>query len=812
MSVDFPIGKVIPTVLEEEMRSSYLNYAMSVIVDRALPDVRDGLKPVQRRILYSMFELGLRPDRPHKKSARVTGECMGKYHPHGDSAIYDAMVRMGQDFSYRYMLVDGHGNFGSIDGDPPAAMRYTEARLSRLALEMLRDIDKDTVDFYPNFDESLEQPRVLPGRIPNLLINGATGIAVGMSTNIPPHNLNEVIDALVLMIDKPDVTIKEIMKVIKGPDFPTGAVIVGRDGIEEAYNTGRGRVVMRARVNIETERNNRQRIVVTEIPYMVNKAQLVERIAMLHNEKKVEGIAALRDESDRHGMRIVIELRRDVNPHVTLNQLYKHSPMQATFGVIMLCLVDNEPKILNIRQMLGYYLDHQRDVVTRRTQFELNKAQDDAHLVEGYLLALDHIDEIISIIRSSANDQDAKEKLIARFGFTERQAVGILDMQLRRLTGLERDKLEIRYAELKKTIAELQEILNNESRLMGVIREELLAVREKFGDERRTEIVAGEDDIDIEDLIAEEDVVITLTHTGYIKRLPLSSWRSQKRGGRGIIAMSTKEEDFVEHLFVSSTHTNVLFITNRGLMYRLRAYEIPDAGRNARGTAIVNLLEIGKGERIQATLHVDELDDKHYLVTATRNGTIKKTLLSEYDSKRNGLIAVTIDDDDELVGVAVTNGNCDLIMVTRLGQAIRFHESEVRAMGRSARGVKGITLERNDAVVGFDIADTDKDLLVATTSGYGKRTPIGEYRVTSRAGKGIRTLNITPKNGYIVGIKVVSADDEVMFITREGILIRMEIAGISVMGRATQGVRLMKLEEDDELIALAHVVTNEEDE
>ncbi|HHT28468.1 MAG TPA: DNA gyrase subunit A [Firmicutes bacterium] len=810
--MDFPIGKVIPTVLEEEMRSSYLNYAMSVIVDRALPDVRDGLKPVQRRILYSMFELGLRPDRPHKKSARVTGECMGKYHPHGDSAIYDAMVRMGQDFSYRYMLVDGHGNFGSIDGDPPAAMRYTEARLSRLALEMLRDIDKDTVDFYPNFDESLEQPRVLPGRIPNLLINGATGIAVGMSTNIPPHNLNEVIDALVLMIDKPDVTIKEIMKVIKGPDFPTGAVIVGRDGIEEAYNTGRGRVVMRARVNIETERNNRQRIVVTEIPYMVNKAQLVERIAMLHNEKKVEGIAALRDESDRHGMRIVIELRRDVNPHVTLNQLYKHSPMQATFGVIMLCLVDNEPKILNIRQMLGYYLDHQRDVVTRRTQFELNKAQDDAHLVEGYLLALDHIDEIISIIRSSANDQDAKEKLIARFGFTERQAVGILDMQLRRLTGLERDKLEIRYAELKKTIAELQEILNNESRLMGVIREELLAVREKFGDERRTEIVAGEDDIDIEDLIAEEDVVITLTHTGYIKRLPLSSWRSQKRGGRGIIAMSTKEEDFVEHLFVSSTHTNVLFITNRGLMYRLRAYEIPDAGRNARGTAIVNLLEIGKGERIQATLHVDELDDKHYLVTATRNGTIKKTLLSEYDSKRNGLIAVTIDDDDELVGVAVTNGNCDLIMVTRLGQAIRFHESEVRAMGRSARGVKGITLERNDAVVGFDIADTDKDLLVATTSGYGKRTPIGEYRVTSRAGKGIRTLNITPKNGYIVGIKVVSADDEVMFITREGILIRMEIAGISVMGRATQGVRLMKLEEDDELIALAHVVTNEEDE
>jgi DNA gyrase subunit A len=812
MSVDFPIGKVVPTVLEEEMRSSYLNYAMSVIADRALPDVRDGLKPVQRRILYSMFELGLRPDRPHKKSARVTGECMGKYHPHGDSAIYDAMVRMGQDFSYRYMLIDGHGNFGSIDGDPPAAMRYTETRLSKLALEMLRDIDKDTVDFYPNFDETLEQPRVLPSRIPNLLINGTTGIAVGMSTNIPPHNLREVIDALVLLIDNPEVSIQEIMTVIKGPDFPTGAHILGRDGIHEAYTTGRGRVIMRARVNIETERNNRQRLVVTEIPYMVNKAQLVERIAALHNEKKVEGISALRDESDRHGMRIVIELRKDVNPHVTLNQLYKHSQMQSTFGVIMLCLVNNEPKVLNIRQMLSYYLEHQRDVVTRRTQFELRKAQDDAHLVEGYLLALDHIDEIIAIIRSSANDQDAKEKLIARFGFTERQAVAILDMQLRRLTGLERDKLEIRYAELKKTIAELLDILNNESRLMSVIREELIAIREKFGDERRTEIVAGEDDIDIEDLIAEEDVVITLTHTGYIKRLPLTSWRSQKRGGRGIIAMSTKDEDFVEHLFVSSTHTNVLFITNRGLMYRLRAHEIPDAGRNARGTAIVNLLEIGKDERIQATLHVDALDDQHYLVTATRKGTIKKTLLSEYDSKRNGLIAVSIEDDDELIGVAVTNGNCDLIMVTRLGQAIRFRESDVRSMGRAAFGVKGITLDKGDAVIGFDIADPNKDLLVATSYGYGKRTAIGEYRVTNRGGKGIRTLNITPKNGQIVGIKVVAADDEVMFITKEGILIRMELSGISEMGRATQGVRLMKLEENDELIALAHVVTNEEED
>lgn len=813
MAVEFPVGKVVPAVLEEEMRRSYLDYAMSVIVDRALPDVRDGLKPVQRRILYSMFELGLRPDRPYKKSARVAGETMGKYHPHGDAAIYDAMVRMGQDFSYRYMLVDGHGNYGSVDGDPPAAMRYTEARLSKLAMEMLRDIDKDTVDYYPNFDETLEQPQVLPARFPNLLVNGTTGIAVGMSTNIPPHNLGEVIDALIMMIDNPEVTIQDLMRKVKGPDFPTGALVIGHEGIREAYTTGRGRILMRAKVNIETEqRSGKQRLVITEIPYMVNKAQLVEKIADLHNEKKVEGISALRDESDRHGMRVVIELRRDINPHVVLNQLYKHSQMQETFGVIMLALVNNEPKVLNLRQMLSHYIDHQRDVVTRRTRFELRKAEDRAHIVQGFLIALDHIDEIIALIRAAANDQVAKEQLMARYDFSERQAVAILDMQLRRLTGLEREKLQLEWEELQKTIARLRAILEDDSKLMAVIKTELLEIRQEYADERRTEIVAAAEEIDVEDLIAEEDVVIALTHAGYIKRQPLTAWRNQKRGGRGITAMNTKEEDFVEHLFVSSTHTNVLFFTNRGRMYRLRAHEIPEAGRNARGTAIINLIQIEKDERIQATIWVDHFDDQHYLFMATRNGTVKKTLLSEYDTNRSGLIAVSLDDDDELVGVALTNGNCEIILATSQGQAIRFPESDVRSMGRNAHGVKGITLEKKDWVVGFDVADPEKDLLVVTTNGYGKRTPLAEYRITARGGKGIRTMNLTRKNGDIVGLKVVSPSDEVMFITKEGIMIRMNVSDISQVGRSTQGVRLMKLEENDDLVALACVAAHEDEE
>lgn len=811
MAAEFPVGRVVPVVLEEEMRQSYLDYAMNVIVDRALPDVRDGLKPVQRRILYSMYELGLRPDRPHKKSARVAGETMGKYHPHGDAAIYDAMVRMGQDFSYRYMLVDGHGNYGSIDGDPPAAMRYTETRLSRLAMEMLRDIDKDTVEFYPNFDETLEQPRVMPSRFPNLLVNGATGIAVGMSTNIPPHNLGEVVDALMLLIENPEVELQEIMKTVAGPDFPTGGLIIGHDGIRQAYTTGRGRVQMRARVNIETDRGGRQRLVVTEIPYMVNKSQLIEKIAALHNEKKVEGITALRDESDRLGMRIVIELRRDTNPHVTLNQLYKHSQLQETFGVIMLALVNNEPKVLNLRQMLSLYLEHQKDVVTRRTRFELRKAEERAHILEGYRIALDHIDEIIALIRAAANDQQAKEQLMVRFGLTERQAVAILDMQLRRLTGLERDKIEEEYKELLKTIARLRGILEDEATLMGVIREELLEVRRVFADERRTEIVATAEDIDVEDLIAEEDVVITLTHAGYVKRQPLSAWRNQRRGGRGITALNTREDDFVEHLFVTSTHTNVLFFTNRGRVYRLRGHEIPEAGRNARGTAIVNLIQIEKDERIQATIQVDAYDDRHYLFMATRRGIVKKTVLSEYDSTRSGLIAVTLEEGDELIGVALTHGQCEIVLGTYYGQAIRFHEDEVRSMGRSARGVIGIRLGRDDWVVGFDVVDPNKELLVATTKGYGKRTPLDEYRVTGRGGKGVLTLNATDKNGAIVGLKVVSPEDEVMFITMEGIMIRMNVSDISQTGRATQGVRLMRLEDNDSLVALARVLARDDE-
>ena len=812
MAVDFPIGRVVPVVLEEEMRQSYLDYAMNVIVDRALPDVRDGLKPVQRRILYSLYELGMRPDRPYKKSARLVGEVMGKYHPHGDSAIYDAMVRMAQDFSYRYMLVDGHGNYGSIDGDPPAAMRYTECRMSNLAMEMLRDIDKDTVDFYPNFDETLEQPTVLPSRFPNLLVNGAMGIAVGMSTNIPPHNLGEVIDALIMLIDRPEATVEQLMTKIKGPDFPTGGVIVGYDGIREAYTTGRGRVQLRGRVNIETERSGRQRVVITEIPYTVNKAALIERIAALHNEKKIEGISALRDESDRRGIRVVIELRRDVNPHVTINQLYKHTPLQITFGIIQLALVDNEPKVMNLRRMLIEYLNHQREVVTRRTRFELHKAEERAHLLEGYRIALDHIDEIIAIIRAADNDQHAKSQLMERFGFTERQAVAILDMQLRRLTGLEREKIEQEYNELQKTIARLRAILADESKLMGVIRDELLEVRRKYADERRAEIVAQSDDIDIEDLIAEEEVVITLTHAGYIKRQPLSSWRNQKRGGRGLTALNTREDDFVEHLFIASTHTNVLFFTDRGRVYRLRGHEIPESSRNARGSALVNLIELDKGERVQATLMVDHYDDDRYLFMATRQGLVKKTVLSEYDSSFKGLIAINLDDDDELVDVAITDGTCEVILVTRQGQAIRFTEDDVRPMGRATRGVRGITLEKGDYVVGFDVVEPDKDLLVATTMGYGKRTALSEYRPIRRGGKGVRTIQLTPRNGEVAGVTVVDEADEIMFITLEGIMIRMSVSDVSCMGRSTQGVRLMKLEENDSLVALAHVVRQEDDE
>ncbi|MGI6148760.1 MAG: DNA gyrase subunit A [Limnochordia bacterium] len=813
MTVNLGGGKVIPIKITDEMRTSYINYAMSVIVERALPDVRDGLKPVQRRILYGMSELGTRYDRPHKKSARIVGEVMGKYHPHGDSAIYDAMVRMAQPFSYRAMLVDGHGNFGSVDGDPPAAMRYTEARLSKIAMEMLRDIEKDTVDFMPNFDETLEQPEVLPSRFPNLLVNGAQGIAVGMATNIPPHNLGEVIDGIVAMIENPDITTKDLMKHIKGPDFPTGAVIMGREGIREAYETGRGRIKVRAKTQIEQLSNGKTRIVVTEIPYMVNKARLVEKIAELVRDKKVEGITDLRDESDRSGTRIVIEVRRDANPQVILNRLYKHTQLQDTFGVIMLALVDNEPKVLSLKDMIRHYLDHQCDVVVRRTRFDLRKAEERAHILEGYRIALDNIDEVIATIRGARSDQDAREQLMSKFGLTERQAVAILDMQLRRLTGLEREKIEAEYAEILKTIARLREILGDMGLVYQIVKEELLAIKEEFADERRTKIGRSAGELEEEDLIADEDIVVTVTHRGYIKRLPVDAYRAQRRGGRGITALHTKSDDFVEQLFVASTHSTILFFTNRGRVYRLRGHEIPEASRSARGTAIINLLSLDPGERIQATIPIAEYSEDQYLVMATRKGVIKKTMLSEFANLRSGgLICITLDDEDEVIGVKLTDGSQEIMLVTKHGQAIRFLETDVRPMGRNARGVKGVTLDGDDAVVGLDVIINDCELLVVTENGFGKRTPVSEYRRTGRGGKGIKTLNMTDKTGPIIGIQLVHESNEIMIISLEGIMIRIPVSDISRQGRATQGVTLMRLDEGDRVVALAHIAGREEDE
>lgn len=812
LAIEFTDGKIVPIGLEEEMQRSYVHYAMFVNVDRALPDVRDGLKPVQRRILYGMNELGLRPDRPYRKSARAVGDVMAKYHPHGDAAIYDTMVRLAQDFSTRYPLIDGHGNWGSVDGDPAAAMRYTEARLSNIAMEMLRDIDKDTVDFIPNFDESTEQPAVLPSRYPNLLVNGSLGIGVAMATNIPPHNLREVIDAIVMLIDEPDAHLDEIMKVIQGPDFPTAGLIVGRTGIRDAYATGRGRIIMRAKTQIEQMQGGRQRILVTEIPYMVNKAKLVERIAELHNEKRVDGIVALRDESDRDGMRIVIELRRDANAHVVLNQLFKHSQMQETFGVIMLALVDGQPKLLNLKSMLNHYLNFQREVVTRRTQYELRKAEERAHILEGLRIALDNIDEIIALIRGAKSDADARTKLMDRFGLSERQAVAILDMQLRRLTGLEREKIEAEYAELLKTIARLKAILADPVKLHNLIKEELIDIRERFGDDRRTEITADEHDIDYEDLIAEEDIVVTLTHSGYIKRLPVDTYRSQRRGGRGITALNTKEEDFVEQLFITSTHTYIHFFTNLGRVYRLRGHEIPEAGRNARGTNIVNLIPIEKDEVVQVAMPVSKYDEDHYLIMATKKGTVKKTALVEYDSSRAGIIGISLDEGDELIGVLMTDGDEEVLLVTSQGQAIRFREEDVRSMGRQARGVRGIRLEPDDEVVAIDAVREDTDLLVISEYGYGKRTPLDEYRITGRGGKGVRTLRLTDKNGPIVGARVVRNDEELMAISSQGVMIRVAVKGISKQGRSSQGVTVMRLQEGDTVRAVAQLAAKEDEE
>jgi len=809
----FNIGKVLPVNLEEEMKSSYLDYAMSVIVGRALPDVRDGLKPVHRRILYAMHILGMTPDKPHRKSAHIVGEVLGKFHPHGDVAVYDAMVRMAQDFSTRYPLIDGHGNFGSVDGDSAAAMRYTEARMAKITVEMLRDIDKETVDFMPNYDNSTKEPVVLPSRIPNLLINGSSGIAVGMATNIPPHNLREVIDGVVRMIDDPEVEIGELIKIIKGPDFPTGGKIMGRQGIRQAYTTGRGSVKVRAVTTFEKINGGKTAIIVTELPYQVNKARLIEKIAELVRDKKIEGISDLRDESDRKGMRIVIELKRDANPQIVLNQLFRHTQMQDSFGIIMLALVDNQPRILNLKEILFYYLEHQKDVVTRRTRYDLNKAEERAHILEGLKIALSNLDEVIKIIRGSKDVDTARQGLMSRFGLTEKQAQAILDMRLQRLTALEREKIDEEYRELIKKIEYYNTILADERVLLGVIRQELLEIKEKYGDVRRTQITNEESIFDEEDLIAEEDMVITITHQGYIKRIPLDTYKNQRRGGRGVTAMATKEEDFVRHLFVASTHHYLLFFTNKGKVYRLKVHEIPEAGRQAKGTPIVNLLYVDQEERITAIIPVKEFSDEQYLFMVTKKGIVKKTVLSEYNSsRRDGIIALTLEEGDKLIDVKLSTGNEELIIGTKKGMAIRFSEKDVRPMGRTAKGVKGITLTSEDEVIGLEVAADEAELLTVTSKGFGKKTPFSEYRSQTRGGKGIINMRVTAKNGEVVGILAVRPEDEVMAISGEGIMIRVKAAEISTQGRATQGVTLMKIAKNDKLTAIAKIAAQEDAE
>ncbi|GFR38161.1 DNA gyrase subunit A [Insulibacter thermoxylanivorax] len=799
----------------QEMRQSFMDYAMSIIVSRALPDVRDGLKPVHRRILYAMAELGMSPDKPFKKSARIVGEVIGKYHPHGDAAVYETMVRMAQDFSMRYTLVEGHGNFGSIDGDSAAAMRYTEARLSKIAMELLRDLNKDTVDFVPNYDGEEKEPAVLPSRFPNLLVNGVSGIAVGMATNIPPHNLSEVIDGAIALIRNPDLTSLELMQYIKGPDFPTGGYILGREGIKQAYLTGRGAITMRAKTSIE-EVGNRSRIIIHELPYQVVKARLVEKIAELVNEKRIDGITDLRDESDRNGMRVVIELRRDVNPNVVLNNLYKHTAMQSNFGVNMLALVDGQPKVLGLRDMLHYYIQHQVEVIRRRTEFDLRKAEARAHILEGLRIALDHLDEVINLIRSSRTTEEAREGLITRFSLSHEQAQAILDMRLQRLTGLEREKIEEEYNELLKKIAEYKAILADEQLVLNIISEELLEIKEKYGDERRSEIIAAEEEILDEDLIPREDVIITITHTGYIKRLPVTTYRTQKRGGKGVVGMDTKEDDFVEHLFVTNTHQYLLFFTNKGKAYRIKAYEVPELGRTARGTPVINLIQIEPGEIVNAVIPVSEEDLDKYLFFATRQGIVKKTQLADYTNiRKGGLIAIHLRDGDELVDVRLTDGNQEIILGTSQGMSIRFSEEEVRPMGRTAAGVKGISIEEEDYVVGMDVIDDDGegDVLVVTALGYGKRTPVSEYRSQSRGGKGIKTINITEKNGRVVALQIVDEKNDLMVITTTGTVIRTNIAGISEMGRNTQGVRIIHIRDEDEVSTVAEVDPfHEEDE
>ena len=798
--------------LSKEMKTSFLDYAMSVIVSRALPDVRDGLKPVHRRILYTFYELGMTPDKPYKKSSRLVGNVTANYHPHGDAAVYDSMVRMAQDFTYRYPLVDGHGNFGSVDGDPPAAMRYTEARMASINLEMLRDIQKDTIDFTPNYDGQQEEPVVLPARFPNLLVNGASGIAVGMATNIPPHNLREVIDGILLLLENPDVTIEDLIKVIKGPDVPTGGVILGYDGIRKAYRTGRGSIQIRAKTRIEEARNGKMRIVVDELPFQVNKAKLIEKIAELVRDKKIDGITDLRDESDRNGMRVVIELRKDVNPQVVLNNLYKYTNLQTSFGINMLALVNGQPQVLNLKQMIHYYVEHQIEVIRRRTQYDLNKAEDRAHILEGLRIALDHIDEVINLIRSSKTTQEARTGLMERFGLSEKQAQAILDMRLHRLTGLEREKIESEYNELQQLIAKLRAILADENKIRGVLRKEIFEIKEKYGDDRRTMIKIEADNIDIEDLIPEDEVSIMLTQRGYIKRVPLSTYRAQKRGGKGITGMGTRDDDLVQHMFVTHSHSTLLFFSNKGKVYRLKAYEVPELGRTAKGTPVINLIQIDQDERIEAVIPVKEFTPNQFLFFATAEGVVKKTALSEFENiRRNGLFAINLRDGDDLVGVRLTDGDQEVIMGTQHGMSIRFHETDVREMGRSATGVKGITLGEGDRIIDMDIVVPDSYVMIVTENGYGKRTPIDEYRVQSRGGKGIKTLSLTEKKGEVVAHKVVSEDEDLMLATRSGIVIRIKVADISVMGRYAQGVRLIRVDED-EVSAVARVHAEEEND
>jgi len=808
--------------VEHEMKKSYLDYAMAVIVARALPDVKDGLKPVHRRILYASNGLGLTPDKPHRKSATIVGEVLGKYHPHGDTAVYDTMVRLAQDFSMRYPLIDGHGNFGSVDGDSAAAMRYTEARMTKLSMEMLKDINKETVDFRPNFDETLKEPVVLPARFPNLLVNGSSGIAVGMSSSIPPHNLGEVINGTIAYIENEDITIPELMQYIKGPDFPTGSTIVGKENIKKAYETGRGIIKVKSKLHIEEMKNNKHKIVVNEIPYVVNKARLVEKIAEYVKDKKIEGISDLRDESDRNGLRIVIETKRDVNPNIVVNKLYKYTQLQDNFSMIMLALVNNEPKVLNLKQIIHYYVEHQRDVIRRRTQFELDKARARAHILEGLRIAIDNIDEVIRVIRAAYND--AELKLMQRFDLSEIQAKAIVDMRLKRLQGLERTKIEDEYNILLKEIYKFEEILANHYLIDEIIKNELTEIKNKFYDERRTNIVVDEGEIDIEDLIAEEDVCITITNQGYIKRLPKDTYRTQRRGGKGVTGMSTKEEDFVKDIFVASTHDYILFFTNKGKMYRLKAYEIPEARRQSKGTAIINLINLDAGEKIAATMLVKNYDEKNYLVFSTKNGIIKKTKLKEYDSSRKtGLLSIKIGETDELISVNLTDGNRDIFMVSRNGKAIRFDETDVRSMGRNSTGVKGITLSKTDECVSTMILEkeetSDDDnvdsnyktkLLTLTKNGFGKMTPTNKYKIQKRGGKGIKTHNLTDKTGVIIGAMLISEESEIMLITLNGIIIRVNAESISVTSRDTQGVIVMKMNEDDYVVSCAKMPVEDE--